>query len=318
MRFIIRCIVGITVSLLCGCTQSNNKVTTASNPLKDSIAINTFMDFRLGSSREEAFCIIDSLINVQQIKDYRAIKNDSDRFSWCYTAVSVDRMEKRHVFEGSIIAKGESGQYNKYRADVELQFYRDTLYSVFVYPARGYYFDGLNYEGVCNMFTNKYSAHYTLNTYGPTTIYDYYVVYWLLDKISKYTSYSANSKVWEFKTSTIGVSTLTYEYTDWEFDASSYKRAIEYSSYAHKLYDLDEYDHFRLSKVIFSKAIALNRKQESSDIMYFWYRNDIIQEQLDNIKTQEAERRRQYQLEQQKKREEESNKLKEQFGKQTI
>lgn len=304
--------------LLCGCTQSNNKTTANSNPLKDSIAINTFMNFKLGASRNQTLEIIDSLINTNQIENCKAVKNKFDRFGWNYTATSVYQMEERLSFEGSIIAKGESGQYNKYRADVELQFYRDTLYSVFVYPARGYYFDGLNYEGVCNMFTNKYSAHYTLNTYGPTTLYDYYVVYWLLDKISKYTSYSANSKVWEFKTSTIGVSTLTYEYTDWEFDASSFKRAIEYSSYAHKLYDLDEYDHFRLSKVIFSKAIALNRKQESSDLMYFWYRNDVIQERLNKIEAEKEEKLRQYQIEQQNKCKEESNKLQEQFQKQAI
>ena len=53
-------------------------------------------------------------------------------------------------------------------------------------------------------------------------------------------------------------------------------------------------------------------------LIYFWYRNDIIQEQLDNIKAKEEESHRQYQIEQQQKREEESKKLKEQFGKQTI
>lgn len=53
-------------------------------------------------------------------------------------------------------------------------------------------------------------------------------------------------------------------------------------------------------------------------LIYFWYRNDIIQEQLDNIKAKEEESHRQYQIEQQQKRKEESKKLKEQFGKQTI
>lgn len=41
-------------------------------------------------------------------------------------------------------------------------------------------------------------------------------------------------------------------------------------------------------------------------LIYFWYRNDIIQEQLDNIKAKEEEGHRQYQIEQQQKREEES------------
>jgi len=304
-----------TISLtLCGCTQSHNKATLANNPLKDSIAINTFMDFRLGSSREEAFCIIDSLINVQQIKDYRAIKNDSDRFSWCYTAASVDRMEERHVFEGSIIAKGNSGQYNQYKANIELQFYQDTLYSVFVYPGSGYNFDGLSDEGIYNMFTDKYSEHYTLNTYGPITVSDYYELFWFGSEISKYTSFNANSREWEFKTSTIGVATLTTKYTEWKFEPDSYMRVIKDSSYDERV----EHERTWLAEDIISKAIIQSKTQDSYDRIYFWYRNDIIQEQLDELKAEQKERQRQYQIEQQNKREKESNEMQKQFQKQTI
>lgn len=323
MNYTAKTLIVTTALILCGCTQSNNKVTTASNPLKDSIAINTFMDFRLGSSRNETLHIIDSLIDAKQIEDYRTIKNKTDRFSWRYTAASVDMMKERHRFKGSIIAKGKSGQYNKYNAYVEFQFYNDSLYSVFVYPGGGCYSDILNNEEVHNMLIDKYSEHYTLKNIGPTILSDYYELeglyaYWSPDEISKYTSYSANSRVWEFKTSTIGVSTLTYRYTHWEFDSNSYMRVIKNSSYADELDKMDEYDYARLSEEIISRAIIHHKENKSYDDVYFWYRNDIIQEQLDNIKTQEAERRRQYQLEQQKKREEESNKLKEQFGKQTI
>ena len=64
MNYTAKTLIVTTALILCGCTQSNNKVTTASNPLKDSIAINTFMDFRLGSSRNETLHIIDSLIDA--------------------------------------------------------------------------------------------------------------------------------------------------------------------------------------------------------------------------------------------------------------
>ena len=308
--------IAIIVLLLCGCTQSNSKATIASNPLKDSIAINTFMDFKLSSSRNETLHIIDSLIDAKQIKDYRTIKNKTDRSSWSYNAASVDVMEECHWFEGTIIAKGKSGLYNEYSAYVELQFYRDTLYSVFVYPGRGYYSDGLSDEGVYNMLTDKYSEHYTSKTYGPTTIYDYYELHWRpsCPQISKYTSCNANSRVWKFKTSTIGVATLTIKYTEWEFESNSYMHVIRKSSYDERV----AHERAWLAEDIISNAIIQSKTYGDYDDTYFWYRNDIVQEQLDNIKAEKEEKLRQYQIEQQQKREEESNKLKNQFSKQTI
>lgn len=297
--------------LLCGCTQSNNKAPAISNPLKDSIFINTFMDFRLGATCDETLNTVDSLINVKQIENFR--KNESVWFRSCYTAASVDIMEESFRFEGSIIAKGESGQYNKYRADVELQFCNDSLYSVFVYPGVGYYSDRLNDDVIYEMLTDKYSVYYTPKTYGPTTINDDYDINWP-NEINKSTSCNANLRTWRFKTSTIGVSTLTEQYINLTFESSSYRYIIENSSYSY----LDECERNRLAEEIISKAILLNKECKCYDVLYFWYRNDIIQEQLDNIKAKEEERHRQYQIEQQQKQEEESKKLKEQFGKQTI
>ena len=138
------------------------------------------------------------------------------------------------------------------------------------------------------------------------------------DWIRKYTSYVANSNIWEFKTSTIGLSTLTYHYTRWGFDPNSYMRAIKNSCYANMLDDMSDYDYARLAEEIISRAIVRNRENDSSDKLYFWYRNDIIQEQLDNIKAEKEEKLRQYQIEQQNKCKEESNKLQEQFQKQAI
>ena len=303
--------VAILVLLLYGCVQSNNKATTISNPLKDSIAINTFMNFKLGSSSNETIHIIDSLINIKQIENFR--KNESVRFRWCYTAASVDRMKESYRFEGSIIAQGESGRYNKYRADIELQFYNDSLYSVFVYPGIGYYFDRLNDDVVYKMLTDKYSVHYVSKTYGPTTIYNDYHINWP-NEITKDTSCNANLRTWEFKTSTIGVATLTTQYINLTFDSDSFKHIVANSYYGY----WEEWERELLAEEIISKGILLNKKHESYDRIYFWYRNDIIQGQLDNIKAEEEEKHSRYQLEQQQKQEEESKKLKEQFGKQTI
>lgn len=314
-----------TISLLlCGCTQSNNKATIVSNPLKDSIAINTFMDFRLGSSRNETKAIIDSLISNKLIKDYQPHKTfRSKRSCWAYAASHIERMDSYASFTGTIILKSKGGDYVEYDADCELQYFRDTLYSVLVCPGDRYFDNARDDLSVYEMFSNRYSHHYSPSTYGPIELFDEYdldgvYAYTAPDWIRKYTSYVANSNIWEFKTSTIGVSTLIYRYTHWKFDTNSYMRAIKNSFYANKLEDMSDYDYARLAEEIISMAIVRNRTNDNSDQLYFWYRNDIIQKQLDNIKAEEAEKNRQYQLEQQQKQEEENNKLKNQFSKQTI
>ena len=91
-------------------------------------------------------------------------------------------------------------------------------------------------------------------------------------------------------------------------------RVIKDSSYDERV----EHERTWLAEDIISKAIIQSKTQDSYDIIYFWYRNDIIQEQLDNIKAEKEEKLRQYQIEQQNKRKEESNKLQEQFQKQAI
>lgn len=324
MNYIAKTLIVTTALILCGCTQSNNKVTTASNPLKDSIAINTFMDFRLGSSRNETENIIDSLLTNKLIKDYQPHKTfRSNKSNWAYSAAHIERMDSYASFTGAIILKSKGGNYVEYDADCELQYFRDTLYSVLVYPGDRYFDNARDDLFVYEIFSNKYSHHYTPNTYGPIELYDEYdldgvYAYTSPDWIRKYTSYVTNSNIWEFKTSTIGLSTLTYHYTHWGFDPNSYMRAIKNSCYANMLDDMSDYDYARLAEEIISRAIVRNRENDSSDELYFWYRNDIIQEQLDNIKAEKEEKLRQYQIEQQKKREEESSKLKEQFGKQTI
>lgn len=314
-----------TISLtLCGCTQSHNKATLVSNPLKDSIAINTFMDFRLGSSRNETENIIDSLLTNKLIKDYQPHKTfRSNMSNWAYSAAHIERMDSYASFTGTIILKSKGGNYVEYDADCELQYFRDTLYSVLVYPGDMYFDNARDDLFVYEIFSNKYSHHYTPNTYGPIELYDEYdldgvYAYTSPDWIRKYTSYVANSNIWEFKTSTIGLSTLTYHYTCWDFDPNSYMRAIKNSCYANMLDDMSDYDYARLAEEIISRAIVRNRENDSSDELYFWYRNDIIQEQLDNIKAEKEEKLRQYQIEQQNKCKEESNKLQEQFQKQAI
>lgn len=314
-----------TISLtLCGCTQSHNKATLVSNPLKDSIAINTFMDFRLGSSRNETENIIDSLLTNKLIKDYQSHKTfRSNKSNWAYSAAHIERMDSYASFTGTIILKSKGGNYVEYDADCELQYFRDTLYSVLVYPGDRYFDNARDDLFVYEIFSNKYSHHYTPNTYGPIELYDEYdldgvYAYTSPDWIRKYTSYVANSNIWEFKTSTIGLSILTYHYTRWGFDPNSYMRAIKNSCYANMLDDMSDYDYARLAEEIISRAIVRNRENDSSDKLYFWYRNDIIQEQLDNIKAEKEEKLRQYQIEQQNKCKEESNKLQEQFQKQAI
>lgn len=314
-----------TISLtLCGCTQSYNKETLANNPLKDSIAINTFMDFRLGGSRNETENIIDSLLTNKLIKDYQPHKTfRSNKSNWAYSAAHIERMDSYASFTGAIILKSKGGNYVEYDADCELQYFRDTLYSVLVYPGDRYFDNARDDLFVYEIFSNTYSHHYTPNTYGPIELYDEYdldgvYAYTSPDWIRKYTSYVANSNIWEFKTSTIGLSTLTYHYTHWGFDPNSYMRAIKNSCYANMLDDMSDYDYARLAEEIISRAIVRNRENDSSNKLYFWYRNDIIQEQLDNIKAEKEEKLRQYQIEQQNKCKEESNKLQERFQKQAI
>ena len=324
MNHYIKVLIATICLTLCGCTQSHNKETLANNPLKDSIAINTFMDFRLGSSRNETENIIDSLLTNKLIKDYQPHKTSrSNKSNWAYSAAHIERMDSYASFTGTIILKSKGGNYVEYDADCELQYFRDTLYSVLVYPGDRYFDNARDDLFVYEIFSNKYSHHYTPHTYGPIELYDEYdldgvYAYTSPDWIRKYTSYVANSNIWEFKTSTIGLSTLTYHYTRWGFDPNSYMRAIKNSCYANMLDDMSDYDYARLAEEIISKAIVRNRENDSSDELYFWYRNDIIQEQLDNIKAEKEEKLRQYQIERQNKCKEESNKLQEQFQKQAI
>lgn len=324
MNHYIKVLIATICLTLCGCTQSHNKETLANNPLKDSIAINTFMDFRLGSSRNETENIIDSLLTNKLIKDYQPHETfRSNKSNWAYSAAHIERMDSYASFTGTIILKSKGGNYVEYDADCELQYFRDTLYSVLVYPGDRYFDNARDDLFVYEIFSNKYSHHYTPHTYGPIELYDEYdldgvYAYTSPDWIRKYTSYVANSNIWEFKTSTIGLSTLTYHYTGWGFDPNSYMRAIKNSCYANMLDDMSDYDYARLAEEIISRATVRNRENDSSDKLYFWYRNDIIQEQLDNIKAEKEEKLRQYQIEQQNKCKEESNKLQEQFQKQAI
>lgn len=324
MRYIVNMLIATISLTLYGCMQSHNKVTKCGNPLKDSIAINTFMDFRLGSSQNETKTIIDSLLANKLITDYRPhVTFRSNRSNWAYSAAHIERMDSYASFTSTIILKSKGGNYVEYDADCELQYFRDTLYSVLVYPGDSYFDNARDDLSVYEIFSNKYSHHYSTNTYGPIELFDEYDLdgvdaYTSPDWIRKYTSYVANSNIWEFKTSTIGVSTLIYRYTHWEFDSNSYMRAIKNSFYANKLDDMSDYDYARLAEEIISRAIVHNRENDSYDNLYFWYRNDIIQEQLDNIKAEQEERQRQYQIEQQNKRIKESEELQEQFNKQTI